>query len=87
MLTLSEVYEKMKGIKVGDKIAFDSMAACENGMQVSRKTPIPVVGTVERLYPRFVLARLKKAKECVMWDSIHKVNGGRWSLFCKECDL
>ena len=38
-------------------------------------------GTVLKVYPRYVLVILKGARECVMWDSIAKVNGISWPLY------
>ncbi len=82
-MTLSHVCEMMGDIKPGDKISFNSYGACNNTTQLCRScsSAIPAVGTVLRVYPRYVLVRLKRVRECVMWDSIAKLNGFPWPLY------
>ena len=85
-MTLSHVYEMMAGIKPGDKVFFDSYGACDNSSQLGRKpsVTIPATGTVEQVYPRYVVARLKAARECVQWYGIRKVNGTAWPLYRRD---
>ena len=82
-MELSKVYEMMSGIKPGDKIYFNSYGACNSASQLCRScsSAVPATGTVLKVYPRYVLVKLKKARECVMWDSIAKVNGISWPLY------
>lgn len=82
-MELSHVYEMMGRLKLGDKILFNSVGACDFAVQAGRNTnaTIPAVGIVEHVYPRYVLVRMKVVRECVMWDSIRKVNGISWPLF------
>lgn len=82
-MELTKVYEMMSGIKPGDKIFFNSVGACDKTSQVCRSgsSAIPATGTVLKVYPRYVLVKLKGARECVMWDSIAKVNGIDWPLY------
>ena len=82
-MEIQKVYEIMSGIKPGDKIFFNSYGACNTTSQLVRKpgATIPATGTVLKVYPRYVLVKLKKARECVMWDSIAKVNGISWPLY------
>lgn len=87
-MLLSKVYQQMGRIRPGDRIAFSSYGACEDAGRVCRGggAAIPAVGTVLRVYPRFVLVKLRAARECVLWDSIRKVNGYTWTL-CRERGL
>ena len=82
-MTLKHVYEMMGSIKPGDRIFFNSIGACDKPSQVCRSgsSAIPTTGTVLKVYPRYVLVKLKSARECVMWDSIAKVNGFSWPLY------
>lgn len=82
-MTLKHVYEMMSGIKPGDKIFFNSYGACDTPAQLGRSgsSTIPATGTVLKVYPRYVLVKLKVARECVMWDAIAKVNGIPWPLY------
>lgn len=82
-MELNKVYEMMSGIKPGDKIFFKSYGACETTSQACRSpsSAIPATGTVMKVYPRYVLVKLNGARECVMWDSIAKVNGIDWPLY------
>lgn len=85
-MELSHVYKMMGSIKPGDKIYFNSMGACDTAGKLGRSSSaaIPATGTVLKVYPKYVLVRLKVAKECVMWDSIKRVNGIGWSLYKEE---
>ena len=82
-MELSKVYEMMSGIKPGDKVFFHSYGACNSASQLCRScsSAVPATGTVLKVYPRYVLVKLKKVRECVMWDSIAKVNGISWPLY------
>lgn len=82
-MELSHVYKMIGGIKPGDKIYFNSMGACDTAGKLGRSSSaaIPTTGTVLKVYPRYVLVRLKVARECVMWDSIKRVNGVLWPLY------
>ncbi len=82
-MTLSRVYGMMDSIKPGDRISFDSYGACDRPSQLCRSgsVTIPATGTVLKVYPRFAVVRLKAARECVMWNSIVKVNGISWPLY------
>ncbi len=85
-MELSHVDKMMAGIKPGDKIDFNSYGACDSATRLGRSSSssIPAVGTVLKVYPRYVLVKLKVARECVHWDSIKKVNGIGWPLYKKE---
>lgn len=85
-MTLGRVFEMMGGIKPGDKVFFDSYGACDNSSQLVRKpsATIPATGTVLKVYPRYVLVKLKVARECVLWNSIVKVNGISWPLYRRD---
>lgn len=85
-LTIDHVKKMMNTIRPGDKISFDSIAACDSPGQICRNpsATIPAVGTVVKVYPRYALVRLKVPVECVPWHSIHKLNGRPWPLFCDE---
>ncbi len=82
-MELSRVFEMMNGINHGDKIFFNSYGACDSVTKLGRSggANIPATGTVLKVYPRYVLVRLKVARECVMWDSIQRVNGVSWPLY------
>ena len=82
-MELNKVYKMMGGIKPGDKIFFNSYGACYTTSQLVRSpsSAIPTTGTVMKVYPRYVLVKLKGARECVMWDSIAKVNSIDWPLY------
>ena len=82
-MTLDYVYKMMGSIKPGDKLSFNSYGACNSTVQLCRSgnSSIPAIGTVLKVYPRYVLVKLKGARECVMWDSIAKVNGITWPLY------
>lgn len=84
-MELSKVYNMMNGIEAGDKIFFNSYGACDSAAKLGRSSSaaIPATGTVMEVYPRYVLVKLKVARECVQWDSIIKVNGVSW-LLCTE---
>mgnify|MGYP007070238677 FL=1 len=86
-MELCKVYKMMSGIKPGDEIFFNSYGACNNTTQQCRSvnSAIPATGTVLKVYPRYVLVKLKEARECVMWDSIAKVNGISWPLYNENC--
>ena len=86
-MELCKVYKMMSGIKPGDKIFFSSYGACYTTSQLVRNpsSTIPATGTVMKVYPRYVLVKLKEARECVMWDSIAKVNGIDWPLYNENC--
>ncbi len=79
----SKIIEKMSTINPGDKIDFNSYGACYNPGQLGRSggSTVPATGTVIKVYPRYVLVRLKVARECVHWGSICKVNGIDWPLY------
>ena len=85
-MELNKIYKMMAGIKPGAKIDFNSYGACYNAGQLGRSggSTVPAVGTVLKVYPRYVLVKLKVARECVHWDSIKKVNGIGWPLYKKE---
>lgn len=85
-LTIDYVKKMMNTIHSGDRISFDSVAACDYPSQLCRKpgATIPAVGTVVKVYPRYALVRLKAPLECVPWHSIRKLNGKPWPLFCEE---
>lgn len=85
-MELNKIYKMMAGIKPGDKIDFNSYGACYNAGQLGRSggSTVPAVGTVLKVYPRYVLAKLKVARECVHWGSIKRVNGIGWPLYNKE---
>ena len=85
MMELSHVNKMMNNIKPGDKIFFNSYGACDSATKLGRSgsATVPAIGTVLKVYPRYVLVKLKVARECVMWDSIIKVNGRSWPL-CTE---
>lgn len=85
-MELSKIYKMMAGIRPGDKIFFNSYGACDKAAQLGRSgsSTIPATGTVLKVYPRYVLVRLKVARECVHWGSIKKVNGSGWPLYKKE---
>ena len=82
-MELSKIYSMMNGIKAGDKIFFSSYGACDSATKLGRSggATVPAIGTVLKVYPRYVLVRLKVAMECVMWDSIKRVNGISWPLY------
>ena len=85
-MNLSNIYKMMAGIKIGDKISFNSYGACDTAGKLGRSggATIPAIGTVLKVYPRYVIVKLRVARECVMWDSIAKVNGISWSLYNEE---
>ena len=85
-MEISKVYEMMNTLKPSDKIDFNSYGACDSATRLGRSSSssIPAVGTVLKVYPRYVLVKLKVARECVHWDSIKKVNGIGWPLYKKE---
>ena len=85
-MELRKVFSMMESIKPGDKVFFDSYGACDNSSQLVRKpsATIPTTGTVEMVYPRYVLVKLKAARECVQWDGIRKVNGTAWPLYRRD---
>ncbi len=85
-MELSKICKMMAGIKTGDKISFNSYGACDTAGKLGRSggSTIPATGTVLMVYPRYVIVRLKVARECVMWDSIAKVNGISWPLYNEE---
>ncbi len=85
-MELSHVGKMMAGIKPGDKIDFNSYGACDSAIRLGRSSSsaIPAIGTVLKVYPRYVLVKLKVARECVHWGSIKKVNGIGWPLYKKE---
>ena len=82
-MELSHVYKMMGSIDPGDKVFFNSYGACDTAGKLGRSSSaaIPTTGTVLKVYPRYVLMRLKVARECVMWDSIKKVTGISWPLY------
>ncbi len=82
-MELAHVYKMMENIKPGDKVFFNSVGACDTAAQAGRSTgaTIPATGTVLKVYPCYVLVRLKVARECVRWDSIVKLNGISWPLY------
>lgn len=82
-MELSHVYKMMAGIKPGDKIDFNSYGACDSATRLGRSSSsaIPATGTVLKVYPRYVLVRLKMARECVHWGSIKKLNGSPWPFY------
>lgn len=84
-MELSHVDKMMAGIKPGDKIDFNSYGTCDSATRLGRSSSssIPAVGTVLKVYPRYVLVKLKVARECVHWGSIKKVNGIGWPLYKK----
>ena len=59
-MELNKIYKMMAGIKPGDKIDFNSYGACYNAGQLGRSggSTVPAVGTVLKVYPRYVLAKL-----------------------------
>ena len=85
-MELTHVDKMMESIKPGDKVFFNSIGACDTAAQAGRSSgaTIPATGTVLKVYPRYVLVRLKVARECVHWGSIKRVNGIGWSLYNKE---
>ena len=85
-MELNKIYKMMAGIKPGDKIDFNSYGACDSAIRLGRSSSsaIPAIGTVLKGYPRYVLVKLKVARECVHWGSIKKVNGIGWPLYKKE---
>ena len=84
-MELSYVSKMMSSIKPSDKIFFNSYGACDSVTKLGRSgsATVPAIGTVLKVYPRYVLVKLKVARECVMWDGIIKVNGVSWPL-CTE---
>ncbi|MBO6290994.1 MAG: hypothetical protein J6N51_01860 [Selenomonas sp.] len=85
-MELNKIYKMMAGIKPGDKIDFNSYGACDSAIRLGRSnsSTIPAIGTVLKVYPRYVLVNLKVAREGVHWGSIKKVNGIGWPLYRKE---
>lgn len=85
-MELNKIYKMMAGIKPSDKIDFNSYGACDSatGLGRSSSSAIPAIGTVLKVYPRYVLVKLKVARECVHWGSIKKVNGIGWPRYKKE---
>lgn len=85
-MELTHVDKMMESIKPGDKVFFNSIGACDTAAQAGRSSgaTIPATGTVLKVYPRYVLVKLKVAKECVHWGSIKRVNGIGWPLYNKE---
>lgn len=85
-MKLSHVDKMMAGIKPGDKIDFNSYGACDSAIKLGRSSSsaIPAIGTVVKVYPRYVLVKLKVAREGVHWGSIKRVNGIGWPLYKKE---
>ena len=85
-MELNKIYKMMAGIKPGAKIDFNSYGACYNAGQLGRSggSTVPAVGTVLKVYPRYVLVKLKVAREGVHWGSIKKVNGIGWPFYKKE---
>lgn len=85
-MELKKVYKMMSGIKPGDKIFFNSIGACDKASQVCRSesSAIPATGIVLKVYPRYVVVKLREARECVMWDSIAKVNDISWPLYNED---
>ena len=85
-MELNKIYKMMAGIKPGDQIDFNSYGACDSAIRLGRSSSsaIPAIGTVLKVYPRYVLVKLKMARECVHWGSIKKVNGIGWPLYKKE---
>jgi len=85
-MELSKIFEMMSTINPGDKIDFKSYGACHNAGQMGRNggATVPATGTVLKVYPRYVLVRLKVARECIHWGSIQRVNGADWPLYNEE---
>ena len=85
-MELKHIYDMMAGINPGDKISFNSYGACDTAGKLGRSggSTIPAVGTVLKVYHRYVIVRLKVARECVMWDSIAKINGINWPLYNED---
>ena len=85
-MELNSIFAMMNTIKPGDKISFASYGACNAASQLGRSggSTVPAIGTVLKVYPRYVLVKLKVARECVHWGSIKKVNGIGWPLYKKE---
>lgn len=84
-MRLTKVKQWMDTIKIGSRILFKSYGACETHTQLGRSSSAAIIatGTVVDVYPRFVRVKLKAVHECVMWDSIWKVDGRDWPL-CNE---
>ncbi len=82
-MELSKVYSMMKSITPGDKIFFNSYGACDSATKLGRSggATVSATGTVLKVYTKYVLVSLKVARECVMWDSIKRVNGIGWPLY------
>lgn len=85
-MELKHIYDMMASINPGDQIAFNSYGACHTAGKLGRSggATIPATGTVLKVYPRYVIVKLRVARECVMWDSIAKVNGISWPLYNEE---
>lgn len=85
-MELNKIYKMMAGIKPGDKIDFNSYGACDSATRLGRSSSsaIPAIGTVLKVYPRYVLVKLKVAREGVHWGSIKKVNGISWPLYNED---
>lgn len=81
----SDIEKMMSALKVGDRIGYCSVSAC--GGQYRTRQPSSTVyaeGTVEQIYPMFVMVRLKVVTECVPWCEIQRVNGVPWRQFCMD---
>lgn len=82
-MEIRQLEKMMKSIKPGDVIQFNSVGACRVPGDMGRNISmtIPADGTVERVYPRYVLVSLGRVRECVLWDGIAAVNGKPWPLY------
>ena len=71
-MELKKVYEIMSGIKPGDKIFFNSIGACDKASQVCRSgsSAIPATGIVLKVYPRYVVVKLRGAREWSCWTAL-----------------
>ena len=82
-MEIRQLEKRMKSIRPGDVIHFNSVGACRVPGDMGRNISmaIPADGTVEHVYPRYVLVSLGRVRECVLWDGIVAVNGRPWPLY------
>ena len=82
-MEIRQLEKRMTSIKPGDAIQFNSVGACRVPGDMGRNISmtIPADGTVERVYPRYVLVSLGSVREGVLWDGIAAVNGRPWPLY------
>lgn len=65
-------------LRVGDRVVYDSMKACEKVTDVSRNNAIACEGRVLSVYRDFAVVCLSKVHDCANRMDVISVNGRRF---------